>query len=213
MIISQISWAPITWVGKDNNMLIKNLQIQAAKKCNKIILACPTYMLDITQPDKDSGDWAHFNAEGIRRLGEYMGKVYDFEINQNIDWIPLSPANITRVENIIVVKFNVPVTPLNWDTSIVCINDQSGFEFIDSGDGTVSIASVAITDSDEVTITLNKTPTSLTKTLYYAYTEIFTNNGTEYHRGRGQLRDSDSTKSLWGYDLRNYCVSFSQEIN
>ncbi len=211
MFISQISWGAPT-VSSDFNMTIKNAQISAQN--DSIVLVTPTYMLDITAPDTVNGDYAHFNAEGTRRLGEYFAKVYEQTEDENVQWHPLEPLSQTRVDSIIKVKFYVPVTPLNWDTSLICINNNRGFEFKNSSDTTITISSVLITGVDEVTIILNKTPTAGTNTLYYAYTDRFMgSDGKSYHRARGQLRDNDQTKSLWGYNLNNYCVSFSVKIN
>jgi len=65
---------------------------------------------------------------------------------------------------------------------------------------------------DTVTITLQSTPTGANKRLQYANNQPYPGcigPGTKHGAGaRGNLRDSDDTPSLNGFDLFNWGVTF-----
>ena len=65
---------------------------------------------------------------------------------------------------------------------------------------------------DTVKITLASAPTGQNKRLRYAYTATpLTCPGTE-SGPRGNLRDSDTTPSRYGYALHDWCVHFDEAV-
>ena len=158
-----------------------------------------------------SADRLHMPAASYRRLGEKYGEVYDIVVNQRKAWRPLQPRAATRSGTKIVVAFDVPVPPLQWDETLApnhqTVNREwangRGFEVTNAAGTKLRIASAAITGPSEVTLTLAAAPTGPV-TVGYALTQ----DGTEENGGsvdgfRGQLRDSDE---LVGYDEETISV-------
>ena len=172
----------------------------------KIVLVGPKYFLNYS-------DGVHLTNTSYRWLGEYYGKVIKKVVVDKQAWVPLSPEQIARNENVIYAKFNVPSGPIVFDTSLVSARANYGFEYFDNS-SSASISNVEIINSDTVKITLNTTPTGANQRLRYAYT------GTPgVHAGAqiagsvgGNLRDSDSTTSLSGDTLYNWSVQFDKPI-
>ena len=75
-----------------------------------------------------------------------------------------------------------------------------------------NIESVDVTAPDTVTIKLASAPTGNNKRLRYAFTGTPGANGGPTTGARGNLRDSDSTKSLYGFMLYNWCVTFDEAL-
>lgn len=156
----------------------------------RIILVGPKYHLPTV-------DGSHLTNEGYRQLGEEYGKVYHRVINQRATWEPLRPRTVSRAGNVVSVVFHVPSPPLVFDTTLVAAVTDKGFEW--SGGG-ATITAVDIVSADTVEITLSD---STAGTLTYA-------QGADI---AGNLRDSDSTDSLNGYDLFNWCCHFSEAVS
>lgn len=164
-------------------------------------LACPKYMFEYV-------DASHMDAESYQWLGELHGKVHR-EIINNGTWAPVWPLSVVRTGATIVATFNVPEPPLVLDDTIVPLaNSAYGFEFSQTSGNVVTISNVAITDTDEVTITLSATPTGTNQRLRYAYSKLDSVTLTP----RGNLRDSDAAVSLWGHPLYNWCVHFDEAV-
>lgn len=176
----------------------------------KVVLIGPTYMLPV------KNDCLHFDAHGSRRLGEYFAKVYARVVLAGQPWEPVRPMQITRAGNVITVKYHVPKPPLVLDTTRVTNPGDFGFQFLDDSGSTPAITSVAVTAPDTVTITLAAPPTGPKKSLRYALKQNpntcigpgLTNAGG----ARGNVRDSDDTPSVYGYDLHNWGVQFDLAV-
>ncbi len=157
-----------------------------------------------------SVDHLHFPATGYRSLGEKYGEVFDLVVNQGKKWKPVQPTAATRTGANVVVSFDVPNPPLEWDYSLdlphqtknTAWKNGRGFEAWDAAKKPLTIASVAISSANTVTITLAAAPAGPV-TIGYAAAQDGTNEeGTGNNGGlatgyRGQLRDSDT---LVGYD-------------
>lgn len=180
----------------------------------KIIIVGPKYFLPYA-------DETRLNGYGYRWLGEYYGKIIKKVVVDGETWTPLSPRTITRNGNVITAVFNVPVSPLVFDTDRVLAQTNYGFEYWNPNDSATIISTVTITAPDTVEITLNQTPTDTSyERLRYAFTGTPGSKAGPYDAGsaRGNLRDSDATTSQYttssplGYTLYNWAVIFDEEI-
>ena len=172
----------------------------------KIILVGPKYFLNYS-------DGVHLTNASYRWLGEYYGKAIKKVVIDKQEWKPLTPKEITREGNVIYAKFYVPKPPIVFDTSLVSARKNFGFEYYDDN-SSASISKVEITSPETVKITLNTTPTGSNQRLRYAYTgKIGAKAGSHSaDSAAGNLRDSDSTASLYGNTLYNWAVHFDKLV-
>lgn len=171
----------------------------------KTVLVGPKYHLPYV------ADGVHLTNEGYRHMGEDYAKVYRQIVLRGKKWEPLRPISVTRDGATITVKFLVPVPPLKLDDELVSNPADYGFEL--AGDDPVpNIESVDVTAADTVTIKLAAAPTGANKRLRYAFTGTPNASGGPQTGPRGNLRDSDETKSLYGYKLYNWCVTFDEAL-
>ena len=121
-------------------------------------------------------------------------------------------ADATIADKHITATFHVPKPPLVLDTERVTNPGSFGFEVVDAAATRLDIADVAISAPDTVTVTLASAPAGPVR-LRYAYTGTpFTCPG-KTAGPRGNLRDSDDTPSLHGYELFNWGVHFDVPVN
>jgi hypothetical protein len=85
-----------------------------------------------------------------------------------------------------------------------------GFEFVDSVVHTIN--SVVVTGPTQLQITLAGIPSGSGMLLRYAWTGILTNNSGPTAGPRGCIRDSDTTPSLFGFNLYNWLITCSVPI-
>lgn len=169
----------------------------------KVVLVGPTYMLPFAE------DCIHFTNHGERHLGEYFAKAYTRL--RSGGWEPLRPIGATRAGQTVTIKFTVPVPPLVLDTEHVTDPGNFGFEYAEGGT-TVPIAKVAVSGPDAVTLELGRAPGAGQGRVRYAmHATPYTCPGAEYGP-RGNLRDSDTTPSMYGYDLANWAVHFDVAV-
>ncbi len=171
-----------------------------------IILIGPKYFLTYD-------DNVHLVNTSYRWLGEYYGKVFKKVLIDGESWRPLSPDQATRVGNEVYVDFHVPEGELVFDTTLVIERTNYGFEYYDDA-SSATISSVEIHDEDTVKVTLSTTPTGGNQRIRYAYTtNTFTWPGAQkVNSAGGNLRDTDSTESLYGNTLYNWAVHFDKPI-
>ncbi len=200
MFISQIS-------GWNDSVTSKVAQFQLdahVKAAGKVFLIGPSYQLPI------ASDCLHYTNEGERRLGEYFAKAYARVIFEGQPWEPVRPKTIMRDGAVITVVFHVPKPPLAFDTELVAPADNQGFTFDDGAE--TKITNVELTGPDTVEIMLDKAPVGANARLRYAMNQTpGTCIGTP-QGARGNLRDSDDTKSRNGYDLHNWAVHFDLAV-
>ncbi len=153
-----------------------------------------------------SPDGLHFPAPGHRRMGEKYAEVFDLVVNQNKVWKPVQPKSAARLGSSIVVEFDVPNPPLEWDTTLPLPHQSTntswakgrGFEVRDSTNAALAISDVTISSPTSVTITLSKTvPAGVTVSYATVADSASGNHGGAADGFIGQLRDSDT---LVGYD-------------
>lgn len=123
---------------------IANLQLNAHERApGKVVLVTPGYPLPF------AADCLHYTAHSNRRLGEYFAKAYLRTVLQGKAWEPVRPTSVTRANNVLTVKFAVPVPPLVLDTTLVTNPGNYGFRYTD-GASTPAISSVVVTAPDTV---------------------------------------------------------------
>lgn len=160
----------------------------------------------------------HLNATGYQMLGEKTAQVYYQRAVLGQDWQPLQPTSVERSGRVVTVHFNVPVPPLNWDTTIDDSNitewkNGKGFE-LRSSSSNITITSVAIS-GDTVKITASSDLPTSGLIVGYALTSQAPKHLSN-HSGAvrwGQLRDSDPFVGATTNKANpNYCVSFEMPV-
>jgi hypothetical protein len=162
----------------------------------------------------------HLTNTSYRQMGEYFAKAYRSVIIEGKPWIPLrpQPASITCTEHAVDVAFDVPVPPLVFDTTLVAQAKAYGFSVVNGSGKVVPISSVSLTGPSSVHIALGSAISGSNNRLQYAYgsdgyptcpPSALTCNGSQTGP-RGNLRDSDSTRSLYGNKLYNWAVQFEE---
>ena len=198
----------------------------------KVILVAPGYFVD--QGTKGNADTTpeclHQSIVGERQIGEYFAKVYAKVVFKGEAWEPVRPKTVSRAGAVVTVEYHVPVPPLTLDTTLVTapsgvggdpVNENNGFEYrINGRKGTrIAINSVVVSGPTTVTITLAQDPGGADHHLLYALNQRpagsgctgpgVQSNGALYAGGaRGNLRDSDTTPSRYGYKLFNWGVQY-----
>jgi hypothetical protein len=205
MFHSQISSWTILNNADQSRIPIDQLAVHVATK-GKIVLVGPKYQY----PYADDG--VHLTNVGYRQMGEDYAKVYRQVVLRGKPWEPVRPQTITRNGTKVVIKFFVPVPPLVIDEQIVTNPADDGFE-LDGDDPQPDITSVDVTAPDTVTITLSAEPTGDNRRLRYAFTGTPGAHGGPTTGPRGNIRDSDKTKSQYGdTPLYNWCVHFDEAL-
>jgi lysophospholipase L1-like esterase len=186
---------------------IPGAQLAAHVQSNgKVVLVGPKYHLQYAK------DGVHLTNEGYRHMGEDYAKAYRRVVVEGKRWEPLRPIAITRDGAVITIKLVVPSPPLVLDTSLVSDPGSYGFEYSDSSASSPSIAKVELASPDTVVITLSAVPTGDDRHLRYAFTGIRGARSGPQTGARGNLRDSDPTRSRSGHPLYNWCVHFDEPV-
>lgn len=172
-----------------------------------VILVGPKYHLPY------SSDGVHLTMEGYRQMGEDYAKAYKRVVIDGERWEPLRPSAVTRDGAVITLKLLVPAPPLVLDTTLVTDPGSFGFEYFDaSGTAIPKIVRVELAGPDTVTITLEREPTGENRRIRYAYTAARRLKAGPTTGPRGNLRDSDATKSRSGKHLYNWCIHFDEAV-
>ncbi len=182
-------------------------QLEASVASNgKIVLVGPKYNVQYAP------DGVHLTAAGYRHMGEYYAKAYRAVVLEGRRWEPLRPLSVTLVGDEIRVKFLVPVPPLAFDTATVTDPGNKGFEYTDDSPAPPTITAVTLDGADTVRVKLSSAPVGTGKTISYAYTGAPGARAGATTGARGNLRDSDASKSRHGNELFNWAVHFSRSI-
>jgi hypothetical protein len=168
-------------------------------------------------PCHPDGDGVHLSATAYRLLGEKVGAIYYEREIVGADWQPLKPLSVHRSGRVVSVRFQVPVAPLEWDTTLdpPAIAEWArgrGFELWTRSER-IAIRSVEIS-GDAVNVTAERDlPTS---GLFVGY--ALANQGVQLSKASqgarwGQLRDSDPlVGETTNLNNPNYCVSFELPV-
>lgn len=198
-IVSTIKYPTFTNTAMD----IPTAQMELVRD-NDMFVACnPAYILDHSEKGM-----IHLTSVGEKMMGAYCGISLYSILLRDRKIIGLTPNSFSVDGNNIKIKYNVPVPPLQFNTSFVKGVENKGFAVLNSSDNDI-IKNVSVYD-DEVTIECTENP--LGCKLYYGF------NGTAYRDGRkegsrGNLCDSaDKIHSAKidskEYALSNYSYSF-----
>ncbi len=172
----------------------------------KIVLVGPKYHLSYSK------DGVHLTSEGYRHMGEDYAKAYRRVVLEGKRWEPLRPLAVTRDGAVITIKLAVPAPPIVLDTTLVADPGNYGFEYVDASASSPSIAKVEVTGPDTVAITLSAVPTGDDRHLRYAFTGVRGAGSGPQTGARGNLRDSDPTRSRSRHRLYNWCVHFDEQV-
>ncbi|MBK6464213.1 MAG: hypothetical protein IPF92_24915 [Myxococcales bacterium] len=179
-------------------------QLEASIVSNgKIVLVGPKYNVQYAP------DGVHLTAAGYRHMGEYYAKVYRRVVLEGRRWEPLRPVSATLTGDEIRVKFVVPVAPLVFDTTTVTDPGNKGFEYVDDSASPPTITAVTLEGPDTVRIKLSAAPVGAGKTIRYAATGAVGARAGATTGPRGNLRDSDTSRSRDGDKLENWAVHFA----
>jgi len=182
-------------------------QLSAHRKSNgKVVLVGPKYHLSYSK------DGVHLTARGYRHMGEDYAKAYRRVVLEGRPWEPLRPIATRREGAVITITFAVPVPPIVLDTTLVSDPGNYGFEYTDDSASPPSITRVEVTGPDTVAITLSAEPTGQNRRIRYAFTGIRGAPAGPTSGPRGNLRDSDDTRSRTGNRLYNWCVHFDEPV-
>lgn len=201
LLVSQFSgWNDIA------TSAVTQLQYEAHVRSNgKVVIVAPGYALDW------AGDCRHYSNHGERRLGEYFGKAYARIVLEGRRWEPVRPRSVKIAGDVVTARFFVPAPPLVFDTERVVDPGTYGFEVVDGSGARIAITKVALAGPDTVTIQLASAPSGAPH-LRYAYTGVPRTCPGRFVGPRGNLRDSDSTPSQYGYELFNWAIHFDTPI-
>lgn len=203
------SWTRMMGGTETSGIPMAQLAAHLAKKqrLGGVVLVGPKYHLPY------SSDGVHLSMEGYRQMGEDYAKAYKRVVIDREPWEPLRPIAVTREGAVITIKLLVPSPPLVLDTTLVSDPGHFGFEYFDAaGTSTPTITSVEIAGADTVRITLEREPTAENRRIRYAYTAARHLKAGPTTGPRGNLRDSDATKSRSGKRLFNWCIHFDEAV-
>lgn len=173
-----------------------NLQLANLANPTKVILAS-------TESGFDFFSQPHFSAGSHAWVGEQMAKVAKKVCLDSGTFSPIVPLNATVVGSTIVVNFSVPVAPLRFNYQWSSYADGGGFRY-DSSGGVMIPTAVALTGATQVTLTFASPPAGTSKRLSYCVAASIAKVDNS-----SNIRDSDATASVVGFDLSNILPAFA----
>ena len=148
-------------------------------------------------------DGLHMTNVGYYKNGELQGRAHN-AILAGQPWKPFAPKSITATVGGLTVQYDMPTSPLVFDTTLIAAQPNYGFSL--SGTSAL-ITGVSLTAADTVTITTNKPITETGAKLGYG---VSANNGSV---GLGNLRDSDPSVSVYdGQPIPNWALHSNDEL-
>jgi hypothetical protein len=167
------------------------------------------------------GTWVannpHINNTTARRLGRYFGRAIHEVLINGTDWKPLQPSTITATNNIVTIDFEGgDGSALVLDTTnMIRRGHFYGFDYSDGQADVPAIASVALTGSRQVQLTLTRNAQSPARVTYGNYGAVTIDPGANQQLAPGgNLRDQDATPSGDGdLSLVNWSVIFDKAID
>jgi hypothetical protein len=174
-------------------------------------MAAPCYIF----PNQGYGN-PHLTATGYKWMGAYFGLVYKRVVIDGLDWLPLLYVDYVRSGNSVLIRFNK--TGLQWDTTIVAMNTNYGFDVVDTSGNVVSQLSVpTIINGNCVKITASE-PILAGFSIEYAFRTNSTHTPTTDLSGpvfgpRGNLRDNQGATLVFdpsgiNEPMHNWCPMF-----
>lgn len=179
-------------------------QYEAARDNANIIMVGPQYQFDTV-------DGTHLPNIAYKHFGYLFGRAL-YEVVTNGTWIPTQPTSVSAVGKVITIAFNVPSSPLVFDTVELPLATDYGFSVKDDT-RTNTITDIQIIDSTNVQITVQYDLAANPKVRYgldYLGSGLNITGGAS-----GNLRDSDTGTWSYGgstYNLYNWSVAFEEVI-
>lgn len=205
-----------------NNSFVPVDQLAASEQTTlvpnapQIVLVGPKYQFQYMP------DGTHLTNYSTRRLAEYYARAYYQTVVQGKKWIPFSPKDIFMSGTTIYATFNVPTLPIVIDSETtnpqLLKKENYGFEYyeLNSSNGVMpKITSVKVISPDTIKIELDKGVSGKNMRLRYAYTGVKGERSggiDSAGSAHGNIRDSDTTPSLYGNRLENWLVIFDKPI-
>lgn len=187
------------------------LQGSANGVTNPLQLMGPRYH----RPTSTISTGLHVHGGGIQGMGELAARCAYKVFYQGQPWTPLYPTSVSYSGGTTAVAtFSIPVGNLVGDAQMCRISKSgsgnvAGWKYRDSG-GTITLANVAVTASNQLTFTFSSSPSANTnRILAYAIVPDFTgiNQAQSAILGlRGNFRDQDTYVSLFGQPSYNWLV-------
>lgn len=184
-------------------------QLDAEDANGLIHVACPMYMMTYQGPSD-----FHIDNISTRWLGAYLGLAYKRVIIDGEDWQPLKPISTFRQGKVAQVRFHVPYGSLHWETDMVALATNYGFELVDSGGAPLAISSVSIINQDTVKIVAANTIPVGAK-VRYAWSGA--GNVGSQTGPRGNLRDSQGDDLIFdptgiNKPMHNFSLIFEKAL-
>lgn len=170
----------------------------------RYVLICPKYFMSY------SDAVAHLDTNGQNMMGDLVGAAMAQHFLEGNPWKPLYPTSITRSGATLTVVFHAPVEPIVLDTTAVTNPGSFGFEYVNTSNVAVAINSVAIDNSNTLSIVLT---TATAGKLRYAYTGTVGAAPGPTAGPRGNLRDSANYTNTYNLPLSNWCVHFEEDVS
>lgn len=158
------------------------------------------------------GDMTHLTASGYIYLGYKYVQALKHDLKNGMGTFKgVYPVSVTRTNNLIDIKFNVPKPPLIYKTSdIVRAHATWGLSYSDSTNS-ASITNIEIIGSDTVRVTLSNTPTGSNKQIKGGH--IPRTDSTLATRPRINIADSTTEQTPYGDSLANWAIAFNEFVN
>ena len=179
-------------------------QLAAAQQDDDIFLVSPCYFMP-------SADGTHLTAESYAWLGHYFGRAYKQIVSgKKPKWI--NPISATARTTTLTIKFDVPVSPLRFDSTTLPNTTDKGFKVVDDT-GTLTLSNIIVINSDSVQITLNR---ALGANPVVRYALDYLGTGCQFTNGAsGNLCDSDLSTVTINSSVKpmfNVCPHFKLNI-
>lgn len=179
-------------------------QLAAAQQDDDIFLASPCYFMP-------SADGTHLTNVGYIWLGHYFGRAYKQLVSgKKPKWI--NPISATARTTTLTVKFDVPVSPLRFDSITLPSTTDKGFKVVDDT-GTLTLSDIVVVNGDSVQITINR---ALGTNPVVRYAIDYLGTGCQFTSGAsGNLCDSDLATVTINSSVKpmfNVCPHFKLNI-
>jgi hypothetical protein len=145
----------------------------------------------------------HLDANGARWAGLKEGQVLDLVLNHQVDWRPLAPVAVEAAGDVVDIHYHVPEPPLRFapvhhDGELRMFRTK-GFRVSDSR-GSIQVNEAAIVAPTTVRLSLERQLRDR-PICWYADKEGYFPEREAFHRGMGNLCDSDPTRPEEVYEF------------
>lgn len=175
----------------------------------KILLMSPRYQYCHT----DSGVHvdAYGNYWGGNRYGRALARWFNNQSNSHIKFVS---AGMEAGDTEVLITFDVPAAPLQWNIQEVLPRPGKGFYFYDDSGSPPEVIDATIEDGDKVRLHLASPSTGSNRRVSYARKIVASGQTPTVAFGAaGNLTDSNLEISEGGYPLTNWCPPFNLPVS